>query len=282
MKKISLILICMAILVINISCSMNNEKGEITKESSEIESITKDETTTRERKIEEYTNVYGKIDIYKEIQANPKEDFVYHLNSDNNIVIDEYIGKDALLVFPNEIDGKAVTEIGKLEKNNYVTDIQIGVSVKKIADYAFSEWEKLKQVSIFVDKEYIGNGAFAKCPNLELAAIGDADKLGEGIFYECNKLKEVRVEGNINILPKDTFAGCVALEDVRLSLELESIEEGCFDKCASIQSIYLSKNVNSIKSFPKNANMIAYKDSYAYQYAKENGIQIELNDADLY
>ena len=285
MKKINLITLCILIVFICVSCAKNNNEG-INKSSSETNSAkdtsNNEENQAKDRKIEDYTNENGDLDLHREIPANHKDDFAYHINESGNVVIDDYIGTDSLLVFPNEIDGKTVTEIGKLKKNNYVTEIQICNSVKIITDYAFSEWENLRRVSVFVDKEYIGNGAFAECPNLELAVIGEADKLGEGIFRNCKKLKEARIEGDTRILPKDTFAGCVALEDVRLSLGLEAVDEGCFEECDLIGQLYMHKKVNSIKSFPKNAKMIAYKDSYAYKYAQEKGIQIILSDADLY
>ena len=72
----------------------------------------------------------------------PAEDFEFNDNSDE-IVIDKYVGKDPIVVIPDEIDGKKVIGFSFMNDKNIVA-VRIGDNIREIDRYAFGNAENLK------------------------------------------------------------------------------------------------------------------------------------------
>lgn len=99
-------------------------------------------------------------------------------------------------------------------------------NITKVNDFAFRDAKDLK--TVYVSKvHYIGYGAFSYCPNLEsIKLIGSIKNtsaksvdipgvtLGDEVFYEDAKLKEVAFLDDVVEIGKDAFKGTSLLDDV--------------------------------------------------------------------
>ena len=175
----------------------------------------------------------------------------------------------------------------KLEK----IDIPYGVS--SIGDYAFGDCVHLKKVKLpetitsmscafagqtriqtvgpaggGYDLEYswtnnipdsqIPSKAFAQMTNLESAVIEGVESVGVYAFADCTRLHEVSVANKTKYIFSGAFYECKLLYSVSLSADVIDIGPyEVFDGCSSKLILYCPKN------------------SYAMNWAKENGIKYE-------
>lgn len=88
-----------------------------------------------------------------------------------------YRGKDTEIVVPPEIDGCAVTCIGKKAflSNKLLKEISLPESVERIDDWAFACCAKLRRVILPYHRMEIGQGIFRECFLLEQIVDEDAD-----------------------------------------------------------------------------------------------------------
>ena len=111
-------------------------------------------------------------------------------------------------------------------------------------------------------------------------------------FSACKKLKEVNIPKGVKRIEYGAFEYTESLEKIVLSEGLEEISDRAFDYCKAVYSnngILIPKTVKRIgglvfriPGWAEHAGLKAklkvYKDSYAEQYAKENGIDYETID----
>ncbi|MBQ2988702.1 MAG: leucine-rich repeat domain-containing protein [Clostridia bacterium] len=136
---------------------------------------------------------------------------------------------DTRLVFPSEIDGFAVTAIGKSEppdngfSENYVyfegsfagrRDIEsvfIPEGVTAVGDCAFRNCSSLKSVWISGSVRYIGASAFEGCRSLESVFLEDGvETVGWNAFFGCISLAEIRIPDSVTKIHTGAFAGGIA------------------------------------------------------------------------
>ena len=109
----------------------------------------------------------------------PAEDFELIDNSDE-IVIEKYVGKDPIVVIPDEIDGKKVVDFDKTFWNNkIVVAIRVGNNVTEIKKMAFSNCENLKYVVLGESVKSLGSDSFANTNIKEIELNDGLQKIGE-------------------------------------------------------------------------------------------------------
>ena len=112
----------------------------------------------------------------------PAEDFELIDNSDE-IVIEKYVGKDPIVVIPDEIDGKKVVGFNKTFSNDKdVVAVRIGNNVTEVAKTAFGNCEKLKYVVLGNSVKTIGGAAFVNTNLQNLILNEGLEKIGEDDF----------------------------------------------------------------------------------------------------
>ena len=74
----------------------------------------------------------------------PAEDFEFNDGRDE-IIIDKYVGKDPIVVIPDEIDGKKVVGFSFMNDKNIVA-VRIGDNITEIDRHAFGNAENLKYI----------------------------------------------------------------------------------------------------------------------------------------
>ncbi len=94
--------------------------------------------------------------------------------------------------------------------NKSLKEVVTGDSLLSIGQYAFAGCESLETVKITADKVKYGAYAFTGCDGLESFYV-NAAVLPEGMFYECENMKEVTVGPDVNSI------GAFAFRDTKIS-----------------------------------------------------------------
>jgi hypothetical protein len=144
-------------------------------------------------------------------KAAPASDFTYDLSEDGQgVVIKEYIGDGGKVVIPAEIEGLPVVELyegsfygegaDRYGPGYYITSVVIPASVKKIGEGGFMQIEKLESVTFLGSGVELGEGAFYNCINLSELKFPDGDnafipsnveeRSMYGAFSGCKKLPQ--------------------------------------------------------------------------------------------
>ncbi len=88
-----------------------------------------------------------------------------------------------------------VTSIGAcaFAGNSYIKNVRIPGRIKSVGGSAFEYCYNVKSVVLREGVEEIGLGAFARCVNLEACSIPSSVVQLDSLFYDCNKIVEVKV-----------------------------------------------------------------------------------------
>ena len=110
-------------------------------------------------------------------KSDNKNDTSY--KSADEIVIDKYVGKDPIVVIPDEIDGKKVVGFeSAFALNNNIVAVKIGNNVQEVENSAFSGCKQLKYVVMGDSVKTIGGGVFDGTNLQELVLNDGLQKVG--------------------------------------------------------------------------------------------------------
>ncbi len=155
-------------------------------------------------------------------------------------------------LFPGEI--KTVRIEGKITRIcaffsgagfRNMTSLELGKSVKTIGNSAFHESYKLKSVKLPNGLKSIQAEAFWLSGLRKVTIPGTVEKMGDGVFQSCRKLKEVIYASGNRKTGKYTFWNCEKLKKVKLPTSLKIIEKGCF-RVTGLVRITIPENVEEI------------------------------------
>ena len=110
----------------------------------------------------------------------PAEDFEFN-DSTDNIIIEKYVGKDPIVVIPDEIDGKKVIGFSFMNDKNIVA-VRIGDNITEIDRHAFGNAENLKYIVSGKSVKSIDGGNFFGTNLKELILNDGLEKIGEDEF----------------------------------------------------------------------------------------------------
>ena len=186
-------------------------------------------------------------------------------------------------------------------------DSLIGISLPKslisIGDNAFRECTSLTNITIPDAVAYISGSAFAGCTSLQSVALPkNLEILAWSLFSDCAALSSLTCPDSVNYIGPDAFVNCTSLEKIALPSDLEriglaafkncsklnslalpehvkSIEHEAFDGCTSLEYLYIPAAVeeigvsyNGTLAFDTATTLVCLENSYAEQYARENGL----------
>ena len=185
--------------------------------------------------------------------------YVYESWSDT-ITILGYKGNKTEIVIPGEIKGKKVTKIGEL---------------------AFMGCKNLKSIIIPEGVTRISNQAFAGCSGLtSIPMPKGVTSIAASIFESCSSLESVTIPKGVTEIYGGAFEGCSSLECVTIPEGVTWIGGSAFKGCSSLTSITIPKSVtwipDGVFTGCKKLVLSCYKDSVAYNYAKQNNISVKL------
>lgn len=159
--------------------------------------------------------------------------------------------------------------------------------VKEIADFGMKDNAFITSVN-FVPATYmmrIGMMAFKGCTSLDgtLSLPARLIDIGTAAFQDCNSIDEVNYYSASYSVPNQCFFQCSDLKKVLIGNSVRAIGDYAFAECGQLEKITIPKNVIDISpaafSGCPNAVIYCYTDSYAHQYAVDNGIDFVLIDA---
>ena len=105
----------------------------------------------------------------------------------------------------------------------------------------------------------IGNRTFKELENLKTVVIHESvTRIGEGAFYGCKNLKEVRVLGPAAI-EREAFWGCKQMTKVYLTDGVSELNDGCFDYCENLDEVFIPKTVTKVTGHLSEQNGPEYR-----------------------
>ena len=123
----------------------------------------------------------------------------------------------------------------------------------------------------------IGSHAFAKCDALTRVTLPDSVTSIEcDAFWNCPALTSINIPEGVTAIEDYTFGYCISLTNISLPQSLTSIGHWAFSSCYSLTRLTIPDSVTSIddEAFDGCSDLllIAGRNTYAAQYAEENGI----------
>ena len=128
------------------SSSDNAGKTDQTKQTANVQDSQKDTSSSDKSDNKNDTSYKSADEITMDDlmshDETPAEDFEFN-DSTDNIIIEKYVGKDPIVVIPDEIDGKKVIGFSFMNDKNIVA-VRIGDNIREIDQNAFGNAENLK------------------------------------------------------------------------------------------------------------------------------------------
>ena len=164
------------------SSSDNAGKTDQTKQTANVQDSQKDESSDsksdNDKKDEKYKSADEiTMDDLMSHDETPAEDFEFNDGRDN-IIIDKYVGKDPIVVIPDEIDGKKVVGFSFMNDKNIVA-VRIGDNIREIDQNAFGNAENLKYLVLGKSVKSIDGYNFYGTNLKELILNDGLERIGE-------------------------------------------------------------------------------------------------------
>lgn len=170
------------------SSSDNAGKTDQTKQTANVQDSQKD-TSSSDKSDDKNDTSYKSadeitMDDLMSHDETPAEDFEFNDNSDE-IVIEKYVGKDPIVVIPDEIDGKKVVGFNKtFSHDKNIIAVRIGNNITEIDRDAFGNSVNLKYLVLGKSVKSIDGGNFSGTSLKELILNDGLEKIGEDDFMD--------------------------------------------------------------------------------------------------
>ncbi len=151
-----------------------------------------------------------------------KEDGTLEVTEIKNTYKDGWFCRTSLTV-PEEVDGKRVTSVARLDSAKLQTII-LPESVTEIKARAFSDCTSLS----------------------ELVWSDGITSIGDGALQNCSSLKSIRLPAGVTEIKAKTFSGCSSLSEITWSGAIASIGASAFQNCRGLTVVSIPEGVTSI------------------------------------
>ena len=204
MKK-KIVAIILSLLMVLGLCACGEKTENSNNSNTEVEQSGTHNNTEQEKDAGNVSS-NGKITMEKLLKApeSKESDFFCSEGENGEYILHQYNGSDEIVVIPETINGKAVTNISKYTFANdcSVKAIKLSDSIKKLEGYCFA----------------LNN-------NLEIVYCGASlETIGEFSFMSCVNLREVRLNEGLKEVHTYAFSMCDSLEKVEVPDSVETIE----------------------------------------------------------
>lgn len=180
-------------------------------------------------------------------------------------------------------DGTTIIVDGLFYGDEVLTSINLPDSVEYIGDMAFEDCINLKKISLPKSLYTLCDETFLGCESLESVELSEVVNIGVSAFAHCTSLKSIVIPESVNQSIGDSaFLNCTSLEKVTINGDVQLIGAAAFLNCENLKSVNIPKSVGYIGAdafeFCKKLTIKCYENSYAQDYAEENGIKYLLID----
>ena len=163
------------------SSSDNAGKTDQTKQTADVQDSQKDTSSSDKSDNKNDTSYKSADEITMDDlmshDETPAEDFEFN-DSTDEIVIEKYVGKDPIVVIPDEIDGKKVVGFRFMNDKNIVA-VRIGDNITEIDQNAFGNAENLKYLVLGKSVKSIDGYNFYGTNLKELILNDGLERIGE-------------------------------------------------------------------------------------------------------
>lgn len=227
-------------------------------------------------------------------------DYTYILLEGGGARITGYNGEDAELTVPDELDGHPVREIGEeafIGRDN-LTSVTLPECLTSIGGNPFSSCPSLEKFDVSSDHPVFAqiDGMLYEKATKTLVCYpagkaGNTFAVPEGIlaiddyaFSGCAALTTITLPEGLASIGDCAFDYCSSLISVTLPDSLSYIGDSAFYCCESLTSVTLPDSLTFIgegafEDCPDDLTLIVSRDSYACQYAIDNGLTYTYPDA---
>lgn len=185
------------------------------------------------------------------------------------------------LTFSKENNEITICDFDDSSINLEIPSVILGDTVVAIKTRALADDAYIRTASLPDTIQTIGDFAFNKAINLTTINIPlNVKTLGTGVFQDCSKLTNVTLVNGLQSIGNQAFYRCTGLEKIELPSTVTSIGDLAFARCTSLNYVKIPRETTSISlnAFKNSPDVViyGYKNSYAQQYATEQGISFEL------
>ena len=177
-----------------------------------------EETEIEETDIEEDNDIDEAEDEEEPDNTQSNGEYKYIVDGDH-IKLTEYLGDEAEVTIPSDIDGVKVTVIGEMTflACGNLEKAVIPDSVVQIEGTAFSECKNLTELNIPETISTIEGLTFSECKSLtEITIPSSVAKIEMWAFLDCTGLEKIVIPDSVTEIESGAFQGCTALSDVTL------------------------------------------------------------------
>lgn len=178
-------------------------------------------------------------------------DFEY-VEIENGVRITSYFGNATEIIFPSEINGRAVLEIGDymFSGHEHIRKVVFPETLESIGRYAFNSCERLTAAELPDSLKVINDCAFAWCENLKDVVFPESlESIGSEAFRGCDSIEAVVIPSSVTFLGESIFANSRGIKTAVVNANVKSLGHGLFFDCTSLESCVLPETLEMIDDF---------------------------------
>ncbi len=204
-------------------------------------------------------------------------EFEYELYKEYVKII-KYLGEEATVNIPSEIDNTPVKVIGELcfyDIEADVTNVVIPDSVDTIESKAFYLATTLVEIQIPDTVTSIGANAFAWCSALVTVKLGKGvTEIPDYCFNSCPVLAEIVIPETVTKIGLRAFSYCNSLAEITIPTSVTEIGNLAFSNCAILEYVVFKNQQtvfgSSVFEGSEKIVVVSDENSSGYIYCTEN------------
>ncbi|HMP76844.1 MAG TPA: leucine-rich repeat protein [Kiritimatiellia bacterium] len=175
------------------------------------------------------------------------QDFTWHTNELDQIVLDSYTGTDVDVVMPDEIEGLPVVRFGETFQSSetQIESLVLSTNITFLEDWSLADLPSLRSVVLPPNLSGLGHSVFQGSGIVTATVPASVTAFGENIFNQCRSLATVYFEEGCSVVPNGMFSLAAPLSSVSLASTITHIDSGAFLGSA-LSSITIPPSVGSL------------------------------------
>lgn len=148
-------------------------------------------------------------------------------------------------------DSVTSTKAGIFKGCSSLKEVNLPKDYTVIPNECFYDCSSLSEWVIPDGITYIGWDSFRGTAVKTMIIPNSVKKTGARAFYECKKLRKVKVPSSLSMIREEDFYGCSALTEVTIEEGVQTVGTRSFADCTSLKSVHLPSTAvnNNVGSF---------------------------------